>query len=186
MTVKIMYDESVIFSSLFIHHLRNSHATVKSVVVIYNDSSGDHTGPQPVQNISCGIIYIHVDMTKAKPPVADQVSAVLRENALKNVDLIEIEASYQTQYCALIRIRVLPAKINRIPWTSLNDALKSIAEMDRMVDSHELAPSSNQGSCTSPPDAYFNHVSIGELRSFSDQLPEFVTTVSVYQCVASN
>jgi hypothetical protein len=186
MTVKIMNDEAVIFGSLFIHYLGNSHAAVKSVVVIYNDSSGDQTGPQPVQNISCRIIYIHVDVTKAKSPVADQVSAVLRKNALKNVDLIEIETSDQTQDCALTRIGVLPAKINRIPWPSPNNALERIAEVDRIVDSHEFAPSGNQGSRTSRPDAYFNHVSIGELRSFSDQLPEFVTTVSVYQRVASD
>ena len=186
MTVKIMYDEAVIFSSLFIDDLGNSYATVKSVVVKYNDPSGDQTGPQPVQNISCGIIYIHVDMTKTKPPVADKVSAAFRENTLKNVDLIEIETPDQTQDCALTRVRVLPTRIYRIPWTSLNNALERIAEVDRIVDSHEFAPLRNQGSCTSAPDAYFNHVSIGELRSFSDQLPELVTAVDVYQCTASN
>jgi hypothetical protein len=86
--MQVKHQIVVLFRKL-VHELCDPLTMVKAVVVEDNDAADPQPRPNPVHDILGGLVYIHIDMTKAERILSNNISSIVWEYALKYLNVIE-------------------------------------------------------------------------------------------------
>jgi hypothetical protein len=72
----------------FVHEIRHALAGEKTIVVIYDDASGDEPRPNPFGHLFGGVIHIDIDMAQRELSALNFIAGCVWEDTLQKLDVV--------------------------------------------------------------------------------------------------
>src|ERR1700733_7902048 len=110
---------------------------------------------------------------------------LVRENAFEYAHIFQVEGSKQVFDNMLGSVGVFAALIDRVVRARLYDALKRIAQVNRVFGCGEIALLGHKGPGSPPPNADLKYAAV-QLLGLASKRPKLPATINIDKGIGSN